>query len=184
MANQYRDLVNMILCNSDSKQCMIHRCSKCPGIDNVKESLLEIFVNKEELSLEEIESGDESDRENEILEEAISFKQWITADRSELLTQTASVEEFIDILCGQLDNITTHSFVAKSQANYLKTLKEEIKQEEVIVLGDFSENFCCSGRISRLPLESKAMHFTSSGNLSQIYRTSFTDFRINMFPLG
>ena len=141
MSNQYKDLINMIVCNSDSKQCMIHRCSKCPGIDNVKESLLEIFVNKEELSSEEIESGDESDRENEILEEAISFKQWITADRSELLTQTASVEEFIDILCGQLDNITTHSFVAKSQANYLKTLKEEIKQEEVIVLGDFSENF-------------------------------------------
>ena len=41
----------------------------------------------------------------------------------------------------QLDQIISHSFIEKSQASYLKRLKETLNQDEIIVLLDFAENF-------------------------------------------
>ena len=37
-------------------------------------------------------------------------------------------------------SLTKHHFIAKSQADYLRTLKEKLEPGEVIVLGDYSEN--------------------------------------------
>ena len=51
------------------------------------------------------------------------------------------MEEFIEVLCEKLDAITAHSYIAKSQANYLKELKDNLEHTEVIVLGDFAENY-------------------------------------------
>ena len=28
----YYEIIDMIVCNRDSKECMVHRCKKCPGI--------------------------------------------------------------------------------------------------------------------------------------------------------
>lgn len=36
---------------------------------------------------------------------------------------------------------TSHSYIAKSQANFLKDLKQNLPSNEVIVLGDFAENY-------------------------------------------
>ena len=44
-------------------------------------------------------------------------------------------------MCEQLDEITSHSFIARSQSQYLNKLKENLKCGEVIILGDFAENF-------------------------------------------
>ena len=33
-----------------------------------------------------------------------------------------------------------HDFIAREQSSYLKRLKEELKDGEVIVMGDFAEN--------------------------------------------
>ena len=43
--------------------------------------------------------------------------------------------------CDTLDNITTHSYIARAQAKSLKNLKESLNPEEVIVLGDFAEKY-------------------------------------------
>ena len=43
-------------------------------------------------------------------------------------------------LCQKPDSITAHSFIAKNQSQYLKKLKEELSQNEVMVLVDFAEN--------------------------------------------
>ena len=29
----YYEIIDMIVCNRDSKECMVHRCKKCPGIE-------------------------------------------------------------------------------------------------------------------------------------------------------
>ena len=52
------------------------------------------------------------------------------------------LSEFIELLCEKLDKITSHSFIAKSQSNYLKHLKETISPDEAIVLGNFAGKFC------------------------------------------
>ena len=40
-----------------------------------------------------------------------------------------------------INAITKHSFLAKCQANFLTAKKESLKANEVIVLGDFAENY-------------------------------------------
>ena len=70
--------------------------------------------------------------------ETVRYKQWTVIDRSELVTQSTTVEEFIEKVCEKLDMITTHSYIAKAQAEYLKNLKPEMIQKEVIVLCDFA----------------------------------------------
>ena len=62
-------------------------------------------------------------------------------DRTELTSMILSQNEFINLLVEKLNNITTHSFIAKSQASYLKHLKNTIDGDELIVLGDFAENY-------------------------------------------
>ena len=62
-------------------------------------------------------------------------------DRTELTSMIFPQNEFINLLVEKLDNITTYSLIARSQASYLKQLKNTIAADEVIVLGDFAENY-------------------------------------------
>ena len=43
----------------------------------------------------------------------------------------------------QVDSLATHSYVAKSQARYLKVHKTDIDQTECLVLLDLAENYHC-----------------------------------------
>ena len=101
---------------------MIHRCENCPGLQLLKDFLFNMFEDKDE--------------------EMVTFKQWTKTDHSELITCTESILNFVELLCDQIDKVTTHSFIAKSQAKkYLTRLKDELNDDEVIVLGDFAENY-------------------------------------------
>ena len=71
----------------------------------------------------------------------ITFQQWITSDRTELISCTLALYEFIEQLCEQLDEITSHCFIARSKSQYLNKLKENLKCGEVIILEDFAEKF-------------------------------------------
>ena len=62
-------------------------------------------------------------------------------DRTELTSMILPQIEFINLLVEKLDNITTHFFIARYQASHLKQLKNTIAANEVIVLGDFAENY-------------------------------------------
>ena len=50
------------------------------------------------------------------------------------------LDEFNDLLCDSIDNLTTHSCIAKTQSRYLKNCKENLNQNECLILGDFAEN--------------------------------------------
>ena len=56
----------MVVCNQESKECMIHRCINCPS-----RSDLEDYLNEQPLP--------------EFVEETIEFYQWTSTDRLELL---------------------------------------------------------------------------------------------------
>ena len=103
----------MIVCDQTSRECMIHRREICPGLAPLREYL----VN---------ELCDAFDEEEE---QTISFKQWTNTDRSELLTRTEPVMDFIELLINKIDILTTHSYIAKSQAGYLKKLKKRFKRK-------------------------------------------------------
>ena len=134
----YHELLEMIVCNRDSKECMVHRCPSCPGVDN----LLGFLKQKFSSNIAENETADESSEdEDDEDDETVTFKQWTTTDRADLISQTVSKEDFIEKLAEKLNNITSHSYVARAKAAYLKKLKEELATHEVIVLGDFAENY-------------------------------------------
>lgn len=117
----YKELMGMMVCNTESKMCMIHRCPNCPGSAPVKDYLEEAF---------------ESVQEDEIL-----FQQWQGTDRAMLVSQTATIEEFIELVVEAVNNLTSHSFIAKSQAKYLKEKKENLDNKTCIILLDFAENY-------------------------------------------
>ena len=40
-----------------------------------------------------------------------------------------------------MEKLTAHSFIGKCQSNYLRELKGNLEENEVIILGDFAENY-------------------------------------------
>lgn len=116
----YKDLLKKIVCDDLNAECMFSCCNKCPGTDAISSSLWD---------------------ESEILSE-IRYKQWISTDRCNLVTLVKTTDEFINELKQNLIALKSHHFIAKKQSEYLKTLKETLKNNiECIALVDFSENY-------------------------------------------
>ena len=101
---------------------MMHRCASCPGA-----AALEKFVS-DELSHLDMDAN-------------MHYSQWDTTDRASLTTFTATYEEYKDLLITSIDNLTKHSYLAKAQSQYVKSTKESLGRNEVLVLGDFAENY-------------------------------------------
>lgn len=49
-------------------------------------------------------------------------------------------DELVDNFCEQLQNLNQHDFVAKKQSAHLNNLKENLRDDEIIAIMDFSEN--------------------------------------------
>ena len=121
----YKELMEMIVCDCGNKTCMARRWEKCPGTDSLREYLETILDEHEE----------------------VTFQQWQTTDgktianRSKMITQTLNVDEFIVSLVGAIDNLTSHSYIAKCQTKYLKRRKKKLPHNCALVLVDFAENY-------------------------------------------
>lgn len=51
------------------------------------------------------------------------------------------VEEFVPHFVEKIDKLITHDFICKDQASFLRNKKVSLKQDEVLVICDFSENY-------------------------------------------
>ena len=118
----YKELVAKAVCNTNLKDCMLHRCEECLGEDGVQNYLKDIFKDHDP-------------------EELIVFKQWIHTDRDTLDTKQLSVHDYINDLSSKLWNLSTHHYIAKEQSKHLRTLKENLECNVVIILMDFAENY-------------------------------------------
>ena len=78
---------------------------------------------------------------NELAIDEITYKAWVNVDKTTLETITKSPEDFVEILINKLLTLRCHDFIAKQQASFLESLKNSIKPGEIIVLGDFAENY-------------------------------------------
>ena len=74
-------------------------------------------------------------------EDVITFKQWKHTDRTGLDSDDKPIGDFIDEFVKQLDELTSHHYIAEAQAAYLRDQKELLPQHTVICLLDFGENF-------------------------------------------
>ncbi|XP_047123804.1 uncharacterized protein LOC124806738 [Hydra vulgaris] len=119
----YKELLPYIVCDITNKDCMMRKCEKCPAtMSALVEKLYDI--------LGEFEDDDE-----------IEFDQWTTTDRSNLTHNKEPVFEYIELVCRKLEKLAPHSYLAKSQALYLRSRKEDMNEVTALFLGDFSENY-------------------------------------------
>ena len=63
----YKDLFLKIVCSTENRECMLHRCSNCPGIDALKSFLEQLF-----------------DRADMDLDDMINYKRWTHDGQSNL----------------------------------------------------------------------------------------------------
>ena len=118
----YKDLVNKVVRDPSNRACMMHHCTNCP-----KTNALRKFPEEE---LSDIDPDFQ-----------FHYSLWQTTDRASLVKVTSTCEAYKDFLISAINTITKHSFLAKCQANFLRAKKESLKANEVIVLGDFAENY-------------------------------------------
>ena len=113
-------MLKMAVCDDHNKDCMLQRCSLCPGFDNVKTKTLNKF---------------------EDLNEEISYKQWVSVDRTELISQSLSISDYINLTITKLESLVHHHYIAHSQSSYLKLRKETMEENSALILMDFAENY-------------------------------------------
>ena len=95
----YKNLLEKLVCGTESRDCMLHRCSACPGTDNLHKFLLELF-SEEDYDLDDV----------------VSYKQWVHTDRTTLISVEHEVHEFIDAVMWRFEGLRKHYFIMKSQS--------------------------------------------------------------------
>jgi len=71
----------------------------------------------------------------------VKFSTWTSTDRSTLITQLLSSEDFVQQLVERLEVLKPHSFVSKQQSEYFQSIKNTLPDDVVLVTLDFSENY-------------------------------------------
>ena len=79
-----------------AKICMLHRFPSCPGSN---------FLD---------------------LDYEITFQQWQSTNRMDLIQQTLEVEDFIQLTVNSIDKIIMHSYIGKCQGRYVKGRKDTV----------------------------------------------------------
>lgn len=120
--DDYKELMDKTVCSLESKNCMLQRCEKCPGKGGLETYLSNMFKDYDP-------------------DELIQYKQWIHTDRDTLETHQKAAEDFIEELTSKIYGLTSHHFISKHQSSYLKQLKENLKNSDIIILMDFAENY-------------------------------------------
>ena len=73
--------------------------------------------------------------------DSVPYKAWVSVDHTTLITLTQTTDIFVDSLIQCLLKLRKHDFIAKEQASFLVEKKSSLPEGEVVVLGDFAENY-------------------------------------------
>ena len=130
------DLVEMIVCSRENKECMLHRCENCPGVVSMLEKLKKEVV-KQHLG------DDACDEEvfSYFNEEEIKYSQWTSTDRADLENHYLLVGDFLDTFAMKVDASTAHSYITKEQNMVFKETKANLTEKQAVAVLDFAENY-------------------------------------------
>ena len=119
----YHHCLASTLCNSPLPTCYLGECTSCPGVSKLRDD------------------HDLTTLLDENLIDNVTFKQWVSVDRSTLETYTKPVDEFVDMFCEKLELLRPHSFIAAQQASYYSDCKSGLAPREIVVTVDFAEYY-------------------------------------------
>ena len=118
---KYHHLLPHLMCKPAKQECWLNECDDCPKPSLLAEKLEKTFTD--------------------IDVESVTYKQWESTDRTELVTHTHTVSEFVEILVEKLLVLKKHQFTNTQQVEYFKQTKENLLPGEVLAFGDFSQNY-------------------------------------------
>ena len=118
---KYQHLLAKLMCNPPSTDCWLGECSECEDSGNLSRSLTETFIR---LDVEQI-----------------TYKQWESIDRTDLVTHADTVDDFVEKLIEKLQTLKLHQFIHSQQTAHYYHTKENLGPGKALVVGDFSENY-------------------------------------------
>ena len=153
----YRELISSMVCDSNSRTCMLRLCSDCFTIDEVDDFLRDEVIKSEAKKVEDSQELPMSDEKiEEFWKEKIEYYQWKSSEgHTELVTQVSIRSNLINILAELINNLIPHDFIAQNQGLYVQEMKNTLPDNKVVVLMDFAMNFNCL-----LPKEIQSYHWT------------------------
>ena len=118
----YKDCINKIVCSQPSDKCFLGDCLDCvANFSNLQEIMMKSFKNH---GIQEIK-----------------YESWKQTDRCSIIFETIKVSSFLEILKDKLIKLKTHDFFAKQQALFIRNLKENLEDGEIVISFDFAENY-------------------------------------------
>lgn len=120
------ELMAKLVCSLDNVSCCMfisdpkQKCKSCPKDDD---ALYDYFMEN-------------------ILDEQVSYPEWVSTEGvTQIVTTTQHVIDFIPKMIGVLKKLVTHRFINKSQNEYFKEIKNDLRNKDCILLLDFAENY-------------------------------------------
>lgn len=116
------DCILSTLCNPPSSDCNLGACSLCPGNSTLESALQDI-----------LQLHDEGE---------VRFSQWVMQEgRCNFEVLLKKVDDFIEEFLSSLEKLMPHRYLVKMQHEYFEERKNSLQEGEVLILGDYSENF-------------------------------------------
>lgn len=112
-----------LVCPNGGKNCYYRRCEDCKTkITGLKKRLSE---------------------DSKILkkQDVISYRRWISTDGTRFVVEEKERQDFIERISTGLEDLLKHHYISKNQQEYLNNLKKTLKKDEIILWGDFAENY-------------------------------------------
>ncbi|KAK3929167.1 ARL14 effector protein [Frankliniella fusca] len=119
--NSVTDCIKYFVCGQPTTECYFRTCEKCPD----KTLFSNIIQNH---------------FDSEMVEE-VTYNQWECTDRGNIITKISSIEDFVEDLVTLLEDLVTHHFIFKEQSSYFNERLNTLKDGEVVIVGDFAENY-------------------------------------------
>ena len=108
---KYQHLVSKILCNLPREECWLNSCKQCEDTSVLEKKLISIFAK---LDVDEV-----------------TYKQWQSTDRTELVTITESTADFVQSLIAKIQVLKVHMFIHDMQTKHFYDVKENLSPGEV-----------------------------------------------------
>ena len=124
----YHELLEMIVCDRHSKECMLHRCPNCPGVEALKE-----YLESATLTYTEARFVNDKEDSQEADESEITFNQWSCTDRALLTKHSTSASNFVELVSEKLNLITSNFFIAKALRQYQHPSTIPVKSSDNVI---------------------------------------------------
>lgn len=121
--SSYKGYIDLMTCQEATDKCYLNDCKKCDNKDTSE------YENSIREHLEESGSNE------------IKIHQWENTDRSNLVVKLMPVDEFVEYLFEKLRKLKTHNYIAKQQTKFFTDRRKNLKFGEVLINGDFAENY-------------------------------------------